>query len=130
MFVDGIGSKGLSCLFLGMLVALLPRPGVLALSLATLFLLNVITSGQVGLVALVFVAVTIALHEVLAAGLGVTTGPRRRPTTNAADWSFAIRAGLAIGLANALAALCAILRSLNCCCGSISTSGTSWPFPW
>ena len=103
MFVDGIGSKGLSCLFLGMLVALLPRPGVLALSLATLFLLNVITSGQVGLVALVFVAVTIALHEVLAAGLGVTTGPRRRPTTNAADWSFAIRAGLAIGLANALA---------------------------
>jgi hypothetical protein len=103
VFVDGLGSKGLSCLLLGMLVALLPRPGVLALSLATLFLLNVITSGQVGLVALVFVAVTIALHETLAAGLGVTVGQRHRPMTNAADWAFAIRAGLAIGLANALA---------------------------
>ena len=31
VFIDGIGSKGLSCLFLGVLVALLPQPGALSL---------------------------------------------------------------------------------------------------
>jgi hypothetical protein len=103
VFVDGLGSKGLSCLFLGVLVALLPRPGALTLSLVTLFVLNVITSGQVGLIALVFVAVSVALHESFAALLGVTIGRPPRSTTDAADWSFVIRAGLAIGLANALA---------------------------
>ena len=76
---------------------------VLALSLVTLFALNVITSGQVGLIALVFVAVSVALHESLAALLGVTVGRAPRSTTGAIDWSFVIRAALAIGLANALA---------------------------
>jgi len=103
VFIDGLGSKGLSCLFLGVLVALLPRPGALALALVTLFTLNAVTSGQIGMLALVFVAVSIALHEGLAAALGVTTGQGPRSTGGAADWSFVIRAGLAIGLANALA---------------------------
>jgi hypothetical protein len=102
VFIDGLGSKGLSCLFLGVLVALLPRPGVLALALATLFLLNVITSGQISVLALVFVAISIALNEGFAALLGVTTGRGPRSTA-ATDWSFVIRVGLAIGLANALA---------------------------
>ncbi len=104
VFIDGIGSKGLSCLFLGVLVALLPQPGALSLALLTLFALNVLASGQIGLVAFVFLAVTIVLHEGLAAALGLTIGrsARRDIQVQATRWSFAMRTGLAIGLANAL----------------------------
>jgi len=103
VFVDGLGSKGLSCLFLGVLVALLPRPGVLTLALLTLFALNVITSGQVGLTALVFVTVSIALHESLAALCGVTIAGPRSIREARTPWQFVLGAGLAIGLANACA---------------------------
>jgi hypothetical protein len=102
IFVDGLGSKGLSCLFLGVLVAILPTPGALSLALLTLFTLNVLTSGQVGLMALVFLAVSIVLHEGLAALLGVTVGDQGDSHSSGARWSLALRAGLAIGLANAL----------------------------
>jgi len=108
LFIDGIGSKGLSCLLLGVLVALMPLPGVLALSLATLYVLNAIASGQMGLVSLLFIAVTIALHELFAAALGVTVG-RHRPVSqngstelSAVTWNFALRLGLAIGMAQGL----------------------------
>ncbi len=102
VFIDGIGSKGLSCLFLGVLVALLPQPGALSLVLLTLFVLNVLASGQIGLVAFVFLAVAIVLHEGLAAALGLTIGRHARRESMDRRWSFALRAGLAIGLANAL----------------------------
>jgi hypothetical protein len=103
IFVDGIGSKGLSCLFLGVLVALLPRPGALTLSLFTLFALNILASGQVGLSAVLFLTVSIVLHETLAAALGLTVGEAHSPrTTPAVRYWFAVRTGMAIGLANAL----------------------------
>lgn len=102
IFIDGIGSKGLSCLFLGMLLALLPRTGALALALLTVFSLNVITTGQASLLAVVFIAVSVALHEGLAALLGLTTFSPPRAATPP-GWSFAVRAGVAIGGANALA---------------------------
>jgi hypothetical protein len=108
LYIDGVGSKGLTCLLLGALVTLLPLPGVLALALATVFVLNAIANGQLGLVSLLFIAVTIALHELFAAALGVTTG-RERPVLrdtsaalSAVTWSFAIRVGLVIGLAHCL----------------------------
>ncbi len=101
VFVDGLGSKGLSCLFLGVLVTLLPRPGVLSLALLTLFALNVVTSGQVGLTALVFVAVSIALHEVLAAACGVTRGAALDKAGPKLPWRFVLGTGLAVGAANA-----------------------------
>lgn len=111
IFVDGVGSKGLTCLVLGALVALLPLPGVMALELITVFVLNAITTGTLGLVALLFIAITIALHESLAVALGVTIG-RDRPAlgeTSASltrvTWSFAIRVGLTIGLAQCLSLL-------------------------
>ena len=57
---------------------------------------------------ILFIAVTIALHEFFAAAFGVTTG-RDRPELRdtgaslpAVTWSFAIRVGLAIGLAQCL----------------------------
>ncbi|HVU88564.1 MAG TPA: hypothetical protein VHD36_14685 [Pirellulales bacterium] len=103
VFVDGVGSKGLSCLFLGVLVALLPRPGALALALSTLFSLNVLASGQVGLTALLFLTVSIVLHEGLAAALGLTVGKAEDPrTSRAARLWFSARVGLAIGAANGL----------------------------
>lgn len=103
VFVDGIGSKGLSCLFLGVLVALLPRPGALALALFTLFSLNVLASGQVGLSALLFLTVSIVLHEGFAAALGLTSGDAEQPrTSRATRFWFAARVGLAIGAANGL----------------------------
>lgn len=103
IFVDGIGSKGLSCLFLGLLVALIPKPGVMALALATLFVLNLFTSGQAGLVAIIFVTVSLGLHELLGAALGVTTGRKPTPAAGWTDGSFVLRVGLTIGLANGLA---------------------------
>ncbi|MBI2825921.1 MAG: hypothetical protein HYX69_14645 [Planctomycetia bacterium] len=103
VFVDGIGSKGLSCLFLGLLVTLLPLPGVLALALVTLFVLNGVTTGQLGLVSVLFAAVTIAIQEFLAAVAGVTTG-RGSPIAGAGtNWSFVSRVGLVIGAAHAMA---------------------------
>jgi hypothetical protein len=103
VFIDGLGSKGLSCLFLGVLVALLPRPGALALALFTLFSLNVLASGQVGLSALLFLTVSIVLHEVLAAALGLTIGNAEQPRiSRASRYWFATRVGLAIGLAHGL----------------------------
>ncbi|HEY2841133.1 MAG TPA: hypothetical protein VGJ26_18400 [Pirellulales bacterium] len=111
LYIDGLGSKGISCLLLGTLVTLLPLPGVLALVLATVFVLNAITNGQLGLVSLLFIAVTIALHELFAAVLGVTAGPARpaiRDMLGAlpeVTWSFAIRVGLAIGLAQCVSLL-------------------------
>jgi hypothetical protein len=103
VFIDGIGSKGLSCLFLGVLVALLPRPGALALALFTLFSLNVLASGQVGLSALLFLTVSVVLHEGLAAALGLTIGNTEQPrTSRTARYWFAVRVGLAVGMANGL----------------------------
>ena len=77
--------------------------GVLALALLTLFTLNVITSGQIGMLALLFIAVSTGLHELLAAAFGLTTARAARSAGQRRDGSFIIRAGLAIGLANALA---------------------------
>jgi len=108
LYIDGVGSKGLTCLLLGALIALLPLPGVLALALATVFVLNAIANGQLGLMSLLFIAVTIALHEVFAAAFGVTTGRDRPANGNravllpAVTASLAIRIGLAIGLAQCL----------------------------
>ena len=103
VFIDGIGSKGLSCLFLGVLVALLPRPSAVAGATHALRT-DVLASGQVGLVALVFLAVAIVLHEGLAASLRLTTGRGRGATRQPAvgrspcepDWRLVWQTALSL----------------------------------
>ena len=58
--------QGACCLFLGVFVALLPRPVLFARAGDAVFA-QCIASGQIGLLALVFLAVTIALNEGFAA---------------------------------------------------------------
>ena len=70
--------------------------------LFTLFSLNVLASGQVGLSALLFLTVSVVLHEGLAAALGLTIGNAEQPRTSASRYWFATRVGLAIGMANGL----------------------------
>jgi hypothetical protein len=74
IFIAGVTDEGLPSLLLAVLVVLLPRPGVVALSMLTVFVLNGIVSGQFGLISVLFVAVSIALNEGLLAALGVTLG--------------------------------------------------------
>jgi len=104
VFVSGVTDEGLPSLLMAVLVVLLPRPGVVALSMLTVFALNGIVSGQFGLISVLFVAVSIALNEGLLAAFGVTV---RRGNAVAANGSSTwkgqeprARIALAIGIAN------------------------------
>jgi hypothetical protein len=102
IFVVGVTDEGLPSLLLAVLVVLLPRPGVAALSMLTVFALNGIVSGQFGLISVLFIAVSIALNESLLAALGVTV----RSGDTYSPWKGGesrARVALAIGIANGAA---------------------------
>lgn len=103
VFVNGIGDEGFPCLLSAVLVALRPKVGTLTLSLLSVFLLMVVTSGTLGLTALIFVSTSVALHEGLCALLRVTTGNDRYAASAKIPTGWMLRAALAISLANALA---------------------------
>jgi hypothetical protein len=101
VFVDGIGSKGVNCFLLGVLVTLIPRVGTLSLAMLTVFTINGILSGTFGVVSLAFILASVAIYEGFAAALGATTTDLlRRPFAAGRPPLAAIaRTGLALGLA-------------------------------
>lgn len=101
IFVAGLGNEAIPSLLLAAVVTLVPRPGVWTLSSLTVFLLNAIFTGQIGLADVLFVTVSIALGETLLALLGVTVGPQLGLVGGRFGWSFALRVAVAIGVANA-----------------------------
>jgi hypothetical protein len=112
VFITGVGDEMLPSLLMAVLIVLLPRVGVLTLSILVVFLLNGIVAGQFGLASILFVGASILFHEAMSAMLGVTgsTATSARvglykgavPGTTAKLSSSAARVGLAIGLANSL----------------------------
>jgi hypothetical protein len=100
LFIAGIGSEGLTTALMAALIVLLPRVGTFAASSLTVFLLNAMFSGQLGLADLLFITVSIVLGETLLALFGVTTTsavsrPAERPRVG-----IVLRVALALGLAN------------------------------
>ena len=98
VFVSGLGNEGLTSLLLATAVTLIPRVGTFALSGLTVFLLNALFKGQLGVVDALFVTLSVALGELCLACLGVT-----RFTTSATTGfppARALRLAVAIGLAN------------------------------
>ena len=101
IFVTGPGDEGLPCLLLAALIVLLPRPGTLMLTYATLFVLNCIFGGSFGLVPILFVTVSIVLGEAILAAARVTTGQTLRRPGDRAPPGAALHVGATIGLVNA-----------------------------
>lgn len=103
VFLDGIGGEGIPCLLVAAAIVLVPRVGTATLTIATVWLLNAITSGTFSVVSVTMVAASIVLHELILGLAGVTLeSPWRRPTATVriAD---VIRTALAVGLANGAA---------------------------
>lgn len=112
VFLAGIGNEGLTSALVAALLVLVPRVGVLTLSSLTVFLLQAMFTGQLGLVDLLMVTVSIVVQEGLLFLLGIT---RAAASNSAAGNSlsetvkhrltpaYAMRIALAIGLGNALA---------------------------
>ncbi len=100
IFVAGLGNEGLTSLVLATTVVLAPRIGTLTLANVTVFLLNGIFSGQLGLTDLVFVGTSVAVGELALGAAGVTAGPYRLDRHRLGPWGLA-RLALAIGAANA-----------------------------
>lgn len=101
VLVTGLGHEGMTSLVAAAIVTLLPYPGAYMLSAVSLFALNGIFSGQLGLVDILFVSVGIGLTELLLAATGVTTGSALAPGASPRR-SVVWRLALAIGVANAL----------------------------
>jgi hypothetical protein len=100
VFIHGIGDEAIPCLLSAILVVLRPKPGTVGISQLTVFLLMVVTSGTIGLTALLFVSTTVLLHEVLLALLGVTVGSSVSAARPTAPRNVIVRVALAIGIAN------------------------------
>jgi hypothetical protein len=101
IFVASLGSEGLVCLLLGVVVTLVPRVGTLAVSSLAVFVLNALVSGQLGLADVLYVTVSAALGEAALAALGVTTGAWRHRPAKRPGAAVVLRVALALGLANA-----------------------------
>lgn len=102
IFIAGLGNEVLPSLLLAVLIVLVPRPGTWTLSSLAVFLLNAMFTGQIGVVDVLFVTVSIVLGETLLALFGVTTsGTLRRPSPKASIRAV-LSLTLAIGAANAM----------------------------
>ncbi len=97
--VAGIGNEALRLLVVGSMITLVPRPGTFAISQLAVFMLNSLFSGSFGVSSILFIALSVVLGEALLAAAGVTTF--RRPARSRA-WDYAMRLGLALGIANGL----------------------------
>jgi hypothetical protein len=105
IYISGIGDEGLPSLLLATAVALVPRVGTAALTLATVWLLNALVTGTFGIVNLQTITASIVLHELLLGVSGVTLESAWRTTGSRPPLGAIVRTALAIGIANGLAML-------------------------
>lgn len=103
IFVTGLGNEGVSGMLMAATITLVPRVGAASLTLATLWLLNSLFTGQFGLVDIEFVILSCLACELTLALLGVTTTSQIRRPARHAPWSMVLRVALALGSAKALA---------------------------
>lgn len=100
IFVAGIGHEALSTALIAALLVLLPRPGTFSLSVLTLFLLNAMFTGQLGISDFLFVTVSLIWGETLLAAAGVTRGSAFFAPGAEAPRGNIWRMAFALGVAN------------------------------
>lgn len=104
VFLAGVGNEGLTSILVAALLVLVPRVGVIALSSLTVFALQAMFTGQLGLVDLLMVTISILVQETLAWLFGITrAGQAAASPRDRATFGYAARMALAIGLGNAIA---------------------------
>ena len=103
VFIKGIGDEGLPCLLVAVVLILRPKPGTVGLSLLSVFMLMVITSGTLGPTAFIFISLSVVLHESALALLGITTTEVISRSGLTPPWHVVARVALGIGLANGAA---------------------------
>ncbi|MEZ6069801.1 MAG: hypothetical protein R3C10_05870 [Pirellulales bacterium] len=109
MFVSTVGSEGVASMLLAAVVVIRPLPGTALLSIATVFLLNALFSGQFGVVGIWMVLISVGCFEIGLWVFGVTrhaAAPAGSATCGTgtpgpATCRLAPRVAAAIGLANA-----------------------------
>ena len=102
VFLAGLGNEGVSALMLAVVVTLVPRVGAASLSMATVFLLYSMFTGQFGFVDMLFLSVGCVANETLLALSGVTTTQRFRQPAETLPLHAVVRLALALGSAKAL----------------------------
>jgi hypothetical protein len=103
VYFGGLGDEGVPSLLLAVAIVLVPRPGTAALSIATVWLLNVLVTGTLSFVSLLMVSTSLVVYEVILGVAGVTLESRLVEPTSRPRPELVIRTALALGTANALA---------------------------
>jgi hypothetical protein len=121
VFVIGLTSEGLTSLLFAVVIVLVPRPGTFAISSLTVFAANALFTGQLGVVDVLFVSISMVTAEACLSLLGVTTvaeggdcklqiancklqiegtGGSAEAIVLRVPWPLVLRIGLAVGVAN------------------------------
>lgn len=103
VYLDGIGGEGVPSLLLAAAVTLVPRVGTAALTIATVWLLNVVVTGTFSIISMTMVAVSLLLHELVLGLTGVTLESSLRRPSATLPVGVVVRTALAIGAANGAA---------------------------
>jgi len=104
--ISGIGNEGMTSLLFAVVVVFVPRVGAFSLTAATVFVLNAMLSGQIGLVDFVFVAISMLLGELALTAVGITGWKQGADLPMRSGWATALRLGLALGVANGATMFC------------------------
>ena len=103
VYFGGLGDEAIPSLLLAVAIVLVPRFGTAALSIATVWLLNVLVTGTLSFVSLVMVSTSLVAYEVVLGVAGVTLESRLVEPTSRPRPGLVIRTALALGTANAVA---------------------------
>jgi len=113
VYFGGLGDEGVPSLLLGVAVVLVPRYGTASLSIATVWLLNVLVTGTLSFVSLVMVSLSLIVYEVVLGAAGVTLESRLAEPTAWPRPGLVARIALALGTANAVALYLQFFVSMN-----------------
>jgi hypothetical protein len=103
VYLGGLGDEGVPSLLLAVALILVPRFGTAALSIATVWLLNVLVTGTLSFVSLLMVTTSLVVYEVVLGAAGITLESRLVEPSSRPRADLVVRTSLALGIANALA---------------------------
>jgi hypothetical protein len=103
VYFGGLGDEGIPSLLLAVAIVLVPRFGTAALSIATVWLLNVLVTGTFSFVSLVMVSTSMVVYEFVLGVSGVTLESRLVEPSSRPRPLLVWRTALALGTANAWA---------------------------
>jgi hypothetical protein len=103
VYFGGLGDEGIPSLLLAVAIVLVPRFGTASLSIATVWLLNVLVTGTLSFVSLLMVSTSLVMYEIVLGVAGVTLESRLVAPMSRPRPGLVLRTALALGTANALA---------------------------